>query len=106
MDCSKVGKLIFALRKELGYTQRGLAEKLNISNKTVSKWECGLGCPDVNLWDDLSRVLGADVLILLKGELELNRKDIGKINASRFYYCSQCGNILFSTGAARISCCG
>lgn len=41
MDCAKTGKLILQLRKEKGMTQRQLADKLCISNKTVSKWECG-----------------------------------------------------------------
>lgn len=54
MDCAKVGKLISQLRTEKGLTQRQVAEQLNISNKTVSKWECGLGCPDVTLWENLS----------------------------------------------------
>ena len=42
MDCNKVGQLILQLRKEKGLTQRSLAEQLGISNKTVSKWECGV----------------------------------------------------------------
>ena len=46
MDCMKVGKLILQLRTEKGLTQKQVADQLNISNKTISKWECGLGCPD------------------------------------------------------------
>ena len=42
MDCAKIGKLILQLRREKGLTQRQVAEQLNISNKTVSKWECGV----------------------------------------------------------------
>lgn len=106
MDCGKVGRLIWQLRTEKGLTQRQIAEKLNISNKTVSKWECGLGCPDVTLWDELSTVLGADILRLLQGELKPNRPDIGKIHQVRFYVCPICGNILISTGDATIACCG
>lgn len=49
MDCAKVGKLICQVRKEQGRTQKNIADALNISNKTVSKWERGLGCPDVSL---------------------------------------------------------
>lgn len=45
MDCAKVGKLILQLRKEKGLTQKNVADALNISNKTISKWECGMGCP-------------------------------------------------------------
>lgn len=54
MDCSKTGKLIAQLRKENKFTQQNLADALGISNKTVSKWECGLGFPDASLWADLS----------------------------------------------------
>lgn len=106
MDCAKVGRLIAQLRKEKGLTQQQVAEKLHISNKTVSKWECGLGCPDVTLWHALSNVLGADVLRLLQGELQPNKPDIGKMQGVRFYVCPICGNILTSTGTATISCCG
>lgn len=106
MDCAKVGHLILQLRKEKGLTQRQVAEQLNISNKTVSKWECGLGCPDVTLWEELSTLLGADILKLLQGELNPNRPDIGKIDKIQFYVCPTCGNILTSTGKAAISCCG
>ncbi len=42
MDCAKVGQLILQLRREKGLTQREVAEQLNISDKTVSKWETGV----------------------------------------------------------------
>ncbi len=106
MDCMKVGKLILQLRAEKGLTQKQVADQLNISNKTVSKWERGLGCPDASLWKDLSDVLGADILKLLQGELKPNRPDIGKIDRIQFYVCPSCGNILTSTSAASIACCG
>lgn len=99
MDCMKVGKLILQLRTEKGLTQKQVADQLNISNKTVSKWECGLGCPDVSLWEDLANVLGADILKLLQGELKPNRPDVGKIDRIQFYVCP-------STGATSIACCG
>ena len=106
MDCMKVGKLILQLRTEKGLTQKQVADQLNISNKTVSKWECGLGCPDVSLWEDLANVLGADILMLLQGRLKPNRPDVGKIDRIQFYVCPSCGNILTSTGTASIACCG
>ena len=106
MDCKKVGQLILKLRNEKGLTQKQVADSLNISNKTVSKWECGMGCPDVTLWTVLSEVLGADILKLLEGELKPNKPDIGKIEKVKFYVCPSCNNILISTGEATISCCG
>ena len=106
MDCMKVGKLILLLRTEKGMTQKQVADQLNISNKTVSKWERGMGCPDVSLWEDLANVLGADILKLLQGELKPNRPDVGKIDRIQFYVCPSCGNILTSTGTASIACCG
>ena len=42
MDCIKIGKLIAKLRKENGMTQKNLADRLGVLNKTVSKWECGV----------------------------------------------------------------
>src|SRR5699024_6010200 len=105
-DCAKVGKLILQLRTEKGLTQQQVADQLNISNKTISKWECGLGCPDVSLWEELASILGADILKLLQGELNPNRPDVGKMDRIQFYVCPICGNILTSTGAASISCCG
>ncbi len=106
MDCAKVGRLILQLRTEKGLTQRQLADELHISNKTVSKWECGMGCPDVSLWDALSRILGADIPHLLQGELKRNRPDPGKLGRIQFYVCPVCGNLLTSTGAAAVACCG
>ena len=60
MDCVKIGNLIAKLRKEKKLTQRNIADALGIQNKTVSKWECGLGCPDLSLWPELSTILGVD----------------------------------------------
>lgn len=106
MDCEKVGKLIRTLRTERGLTQKNIADALGISNKTVSKWECGLGCPDLDLWPELAVILGADMRQLMEGEITRNRPDSGNISRVRFYVCPDCGNILFSTGAATIHCCG
>ncbi|MEF9893665.1 MAG: helix-turn-helix domain-containing protein [Anaerorhabdus sp.] len=106
MDARKIGKLILELRKDKKLTQQEIADRLCISNKTVSKWECGLGCPDVSLWEDLAEILGADLLELLRGELRRNRLDNGKMSNIKFYICSTCHNILTSTGNSAISCCG
>ncbi|EPR13415.1 helix-turn-helix domain-containing protein [Ruminiclostridium papyrosolvens] len=106
MDCSKVGKMILHLRKEQGLTQKNIADTLNISNKTVSKWERGLGCPDVSILASLSQVLGADMQKMLEGELDPNRPNNGNIKKIRFYVCPTCSNVLTSTNKASISCCG
>lgn len=61
MDQAKTGRFIAARRKELGLTQRQLAERLSISDKTVSKWECGGGLPEVGLMLPLCGALGVTV---------------------------------------------
>ncbi|MCI8341627.1 MAG: helix-turn-helix domain-containing protein [Firmicutes bacterium] len=106
MDCSKTGALIFKLRKEKGMTQRELAEKMNISDRTVSKWERGAGCPDVSLLHELSKILEVDVLKMLSGDLEENSINGGNMKKSKFYVCPQCKNVLLSSGESDISCCG
>lgn len=68
MDQIKIGQFIKATRKEKGYTQREIAEKLNISEKTVSKWETGNGLPEVSLMLPLCTVLGINVNELLSGK--------------------------------------
>ena len=54
MDNTKLGSLIRVLRREAGMTQRDLAETLGVTDKAVSKWERGLGCPDVSFLPQLS----------------------------------------------------
>ncbi len=68
MNNKKMGEFISALRKELGYSQKDLAEKLNITDKAVSKWETGRSAPDVSMLLPLSEVLGVSVTEILKGE--------------------------------------
>lgn len=106
MDSEKIGNLIYTLRKEQHLTQAQLAEKLQISDKTVSKWERGKGAPDVSLLADLSAVFQVDLEKLLAGELEANQPVIGNMRKLRFYVCPICGNLLFSVGEAAVSCCG
>ena len=106
MDCSKTGKLIAQLRKENGFTQQNLADALGITNKTVSKWECGLGFPDASLWPELSQILGVDIVQIMEGEITPNRPDIGNMNRIKFYVCPTCSNALISTGSSTIYCCG
>lgn len=60
MDCKKSGALIRRLRLGKDMTQSALAEILSVSVQAVSKWERGLGYPDVSLINDLSSILGVD----------------------------------------------
>lgn len=61
-----MGELICALRKEKGLTQRELAEKLNVTDKAVSKWERNLSCPDVGSIPALADILGLSADALLR----------------------------------------
>ena len=70
MDAGKTGEFISLLRKEKALTQTELAEKLNISNRTVSKWENGDGYPDITILPELADILGVSVDELLNGEKE------------------------------------
>lgn len=68
MDQVKTGQFIKTIRKEKNLTQREVAERLNISEKTVSKWETGNGLPEVSLMLPLCELLGISVNELLSGE--------------------------------------
>ena len=68
MDSKKTGAFICALRKKKGYTQSALAQILNVSNRTVSKWETGDGYPDITLLPDIAKALDVTVDELLCGE--------------------------------------
>ena len=72
MDNVQTGKLIAELRKQQGLTQQQLADKLNLSNKTISKWESGAGSPDISNLPILAEALGITVDELLKGELNVS----------------------------------
>lgn len=106
MDQDRIGALIRALRTERGMTQRALAERLQVSDKAVSKWERAMGCPDVSLLPALSDALGVDIASILAGSLHPNERDGGNMKRIRFYVCPVCGNVLTATDGAEISCCG
>ncbi len=106
MDCTKTGGLIRALRREKGLTQLQLAEKLRVSDKAVSKWERGCGCPDVSLLPELSGILGVELEKLLSGELDVNDPVGGNMKNLKFYVCPDCGNITTASEEAAVYCCG
>ena len=68
MDCKKIGKYIKDKRKSLGYKQSDLGEMLSVSDKAVSKWECGVALPDVALLPELSKILNVNISEILNGE--------------------------------------
>ena len=68
MDQRKTGPFIAARRRSLGLTQAQLAEKLHVSNRTISKWETGAGFPDVSILESLADALEVSVSELLRGE--------------------------------------
>ena len=80
---SQLGANIVAYRKSSGMTQAKLAQQINYSDKAVSKWERGKGCPDVSLLPELSRILEVDLEGLLSGQLAANtmwRRDMKRMN--------------------------
>lgn len=68
MDSKKIGSFIAQLRRENGLTQSELAERLEVTNKAISRWETGRGYPDVELLPVLASALGVSVQELLEGE--------------------------------------
>ncbi len=106
MDNEKIGALIRRLRREQGLTQRGLAEQLGLSDKAVSKWERGLGCPEVSFLPRLSGIFGVDLERMLRGDLTPNELVGGNMKKLSYYVCPTCGNLTFCTGQAEVSCCG
>ncbi len=106
MDLKKTGTLFAELRREKGYTQKDVADKLGVCSKTISKWETGHGFPDVSLIAPLSRLFGVDISKLLEGELPQTKVEVGNVKKTRFYVCEKCGSFLSGTGAAEVICCG
>lgn len=106
MDQIKTGRLIRSLRTVRGMTQAELAQLIGVSDKAVSKWERGCGAPDLSLFPLLSQALGVDVEALFRGEMEENEVSRGNMKKLKFYVCPDCGNLVFSTEEANISCCG
>lgn len=68
MDSQKLGSFIAEMRKRKSLTQRELAEQLNVTDKAVSKWERGLGLPDIKMIEPLAQALGVSVLDIMRGE--------------------------------------
>ena len=80
MDNEKFGNFIKSLRKEKKLTQKELGEKLNITDKAISKWERGLSFPDITMLNSLASFFEIDVSELLNGEKGIKKEvDIEKV---------------------------
>ena len=106
MDTYITGQTIKRLREDKGITQTQLAEKIGVSSKTVSKWETSKGLPDITLIEPLSQALDVSVMELMSGDTVINKNLSSNILFSKFYVCPVCGNVIHTTGATVISCCG
>ena len=100
------GAIIKELREKRQMTQSALAERLFVSDKTVSKWENGKGYPDISLLDSIAKVFGVSVAELLSGRAVNNVNVSANMLRSKFSVCPVCGNIIHSMGEAVISCHG
>lgn len=100
------GSVIRELREKNHLTQAELAEKLNISDKTVSKWETAKGYPDISMLEPIANVFGVSVAELLSGNAINNVNVSANMMRSKFYVCPVCGNIVHSMGEAVIHCHG
>lgn len=106
MDNYITGAAIKRLRENKGMTQDELAQKIFVSNKTVSKWENGHGLPDISLMEPLAKALGISVIELFSGNEVQNKNRNFNMKKVQFYICPVCGNVIQATGEAVISCCG
>ena len=100
------GAVIKRLREKYRLTQAELAEKLNVSDKTVSKWETGKGYPDISLLEPIAKVFGISITELISGNTVSNVNISANMMRSKFYVCPVCGNCIHSMGEAVIQCHG
>lgn len=100
------GTIIKKLRESKKLTQAELAERLHVSDKAISKWETGKGYPDITLIEPIAGELGISVAELLSGSSVTNCNRSFHMMRSKLYVCPICGNVMFATGEAVISCCG
>lgn len=100
------GSVIKALREKNNMTQCQLAEKLGVSDKTVSKWETGSGYPDIALLEPIAQVFSVSVTELISGNAIKNENVSANMLKVKFCVCPVCGNVIQSTGEAVINCHG
>lgn len=78
---NNIGERIFNLRREKNFSQGDLAEKLNVSRQTISKWENNLSVPEIDKFIALSELFGVSVDYLVKGEKDVEAEDKPKNNS-------------------------
>ena len=100
------GAVIRELREKNNLTQLQLAEKLGISDKTVSKWETGRGYPDITLLEPIAGAFRVSVTELISGNTVHNTNVSANMMRSKFYVCPVCGNVIHSMGEAVVTCHG
>lgn len=100
------GAVIKSLREKNHLTQADLADRLCVSDKTVSKWETGRGYPDITLLEPLAKVFNVSVTELISGDTVINANVSANMLRSKFYVCPVCGNVIHTMGEAVIHCHG
>ena len=100
------GAVIKELREKNKMTQLKLADKLGVSDKTVSKWETGKGYPDITLLEPIAEAFSVSVTELISGNAVYNSNVSANVLKSKFYICPICGNVIHSMGEAVIHCHG
>ena len=100
------GAVIRELREKNRMTQRELAEKLGVTDKTVSKWETAKGYPDITLLEPIAATFRVSVTELISGNTVHNANVFANMLRSRFYVCPICGNVIHSMGEVEIHCHG
>lgn len=98
--------IIKHFREQNKLTQLQLAEKLGVSDKTISKWETGRGYPDITLLEPIAKVFSLSVSELLSGNTVKNTNISANLLHSDFYICPICGNVIYSVGQSAITCHG
>ena len=106
MDQYVTGAIIKKLRENKQLTQAELAEKLHVSDKTISKWENAKGYPDISLLQPIAEVFGISIAELLSGSQVTNVNVSANMLRSKFYVCPVCGNAIHTMGEAVIHCHG
>lgn len=100
------GTVIKELREKHQMTQAELAEKLCVSDKTISKWETAKGYPDISLLEPIAKVFGVSITELISGNAVSNVNVSANMLRSQFYVCPVCGNVIHSMGEAVMQCHG